>query len=479
MRGGPGLRLKTVVVILLIFCGAALVVHGILVPSLEDRVRGQLLEVADECLDDARDLMRARAGHIAEKNRRQLQDLPFELTAGDPDRTRALVTRHALGLGRSYTRNVEFLTNEFRDRIGVRIRERAGGLAVEFRESAFLGLILLLLAVAILNGAALAQIVLHPVARLLRATERVADGDLGQRVGLTTGDELGRLGGAFDRMTDALAASREEIEGLNRTLADKVEEKTRELQERNRELEATIEELETTRDALVHSQTMASIGTLAGGVAHEFNNLLGGIIGCAADARAEELSEDTAEALEMILRTARRACNITENLLRFSRPGQRKLTRTDLHELVGEAVELVRPEARGKGVEIETDLDSATTAEVDPGQIHQVVLNLLTNAIHALGDGGRMWVSAASGEHGASITVRDDGPGIAPEHRDRIFEPFFTTRTGSGEEKRGTGLGLSVSYSIVKEHDGAIEVVSEPGEGTTFTVRLPAAGEAD
>ncbi len=223
MKTGPGLRLKTMVVILLIFCGAALVVHGLLVPSMEDRVRRQLLSVADECLTNARDLMRVRAGHIAEKNRRQLLDLPIELTVGDPDRTRKLLERHALGLGRSYTRNVEFLTDEFRARIGVRIRDRAEGLAAEFRESAWLGLLLLLLAVAALNGAALARIVLRPVSRLLRATERVADGDLQERIGLTTKDELGRLGGAFDRMTDALAESRAEIEGLNRTLADKVE----------------------------------------------------------------------------------------------------------------------------------------------------------------------------------------------------------------------------------------------------------------
>ncbi len=476
MKHGPGLRSKTVVGILLTFCGAALVVHGLLVPSLENRVREQLLDVADECLLDARDIMRTRAGHIAERNRRQLLDLPFELTAGDPDRTRDLVERHALGLRRTYTRNVEFVTDAFRERIGVRIRERAGGLAVEFRESAFLGLVLLLLAVAILNGAALARIVLHPVARLLRATERVADGDLTERVGLTTGDELGRLGAAFDRMTGALAASREEIEGLNRTLADKVAEKTRELSLQNRELVATIEELESTRDALVHSQTMASIGTLAGGVAHEFNNLLGGIIGCAEDARAEEIPGDTAEAIEMILRTARRACNITENLLRFSRPSARKLEPTDLSELVGEAVELVRPEARGKGIVIEADLQEIPPVRIDPGQIHQVVLNLLTNAIHALSDGGRMSVTVGADERGASILVADNGPGIAPEHRDRIFEPFFTTRTGSKKEQ-GTGLGLSVSYSIVKEHKGAIEVVSEPGEGTTFAVRLPAAEE--
>ncbi len=222
---------------------------------------------------------------------------------------------------------------------------------------------------------------------------------------------------------------------------------------------------------------MASIGTLAGGVAHEFNNLLGGIIGCAEDARAEQDDEETVEALEMILRTARRACNITENLLRFSRPSARRTCATDLSELVGEAVELVRPEARGKRIFLEADLSTVATVQIDPGQIHQVVLNLLTNAIHALPEEGRMEVSVSADANGAAIVVADDGPGIAPEHRDRIFEPFFTTRTGAGKE-RGTGLGLSVSYSIVKEHGGTIEVMSEPGHGTTFTVRLPAPGGA-
>jgi two-component system, NtrC family, sensor kinase len=478
MRTGPGLRLKTVVVTLVIFCGAGLVLTKAYVPSLEGRVHGQLLEVADDCLTDARELMQTRAAHLAERNRLQLLDLPFELTAGDPERTRALVERHALGLGRSYTRNVEFLTDEFRDRIGRKINERATELSGEFRRSALLLLGVLLLSVAVLHGAALARIVLLPVARLLKATERVAGGDLTERVGPTTGDEVGRLGRAFDQMTAALSASREEIEALNLSLADKVKEKTLTLEERNRELEETIEELKATRDALVHSMTMASIGTLAGGVAHEFNNLLGGIIGCASDASEAEPDEETADALKMILRTARRACNITENLLRFSRPSRRELKETDLSELVGEAVDLVRPEARKNNVTIAAELGDIEPVLVDPGQIHQVVLNLLTNAIHAMADGGNMTISVGGAEGFARIVVTDDGPGIDPEHRKRIFEPFFTTRTESGKEQ-GTGLGLSVSYSIVKEHGGLIDVESNPGEGARFTVRLPAGGEEE
>ena len=473
-----GILAKACLLIVLLFVGATLAVHGLLLPPQVAEVREQLSDVTDRCLDESRSLMRKRAAHLNRKNLRLLADLPYELTDGDPEKTRSMVEDHAKDFGRTYAHNVELLTREFRAEMSGRIGERAKTLAAEFESDATTGLSVLLAAVLLLSGAALAAAVVVPLGRLLRVTERVTGGDLDAKAGFKGRDEVGRLGAAFDEMTASLSSSRDEIQALNRSLADKVKEKTRELEEHNEELVRTIAELEDTRDALVHTKTMATIGTLAGGVAHEFNNLLGGIIGCAEDARAEEEIGDVRESLEMTHRTARRACNITENLLRFSRPPERKATDTDLSALVGEALDLVRPEAQKRSVEIGPDLEPGRVVRLDPGQIHQVVLNLLTNAIHAMPEGGRLEVSVKGEGDDAVVAVADTGTGIAEEDLSRIFEPFFTTREARGPD-RGTGLGLSVSYSIVTAHGGTIEAVSRPGEGTVVTVRLPRTGKED
>ncbi len=451
-----GLLGKSALLLFLVFGGAALALAALYVPRVERRVRADLDLVAEDCLSEGEDLMGRRAAHLAERNRRALRDLPVELTAGDPEGTKKLLEEHAEAFALECTRNVAVLTRELRRELGARTRSRAAALARSFRREAFLGLLAILAAVVLLLGLGQSRMVLVPLGRLLRSTERVAAGDLSAESGISGTDEVGRLGISFDRMTRALRASREEIEELNRSLEARVREKTM---------------------ALVHSQTMATIGTLAGGVAHEFNNLLGGIIGCAEEAAAEKDPAAVREALDVILRTARRACNITENLLRFSRPPAREPRPTDLAELAAQALDLIRPEAARLGVAVEARLPATAPVPVDPGQIHQVVLNLLANALRAMPSGGRLTVAVEREGDEARILVADTGTGIAEEIRSRIFEPFFTTRDGA-DRADGTGLGLSVSYSIVKAHGGRIEFETEVGRGTVFRVILPAEGSA-
>jgi len=442
----PGLLAKTVLVLLVVFGAAAVAVDRLYLPWLEARVRAHMEDVSREIVKASEDIL-LRTRQLAAHKRRAFSDLPFELTEGSPRRTREMVEDYARELGERQAQNMVYLADEFRARAAEETVTRSRSLAGRFREDALVGLVILLGGVFLLIGSFLAVVVLTPLSRLSRATERVAGGHLDERVGIRSGDEVGRLGAAFDRMTAALRASREEIEELNRSLAFKVEEKSR---------------------ALVHAQTMASLGTLAGGVAHEFNNLLGGIQGIAADARDEDDPAEVREALDMIQRTSRRACVITENLLRFSRPPAREARETDLGRLVADALDLIGPEARNRGIEIDSDRSEIPPIEIDPGQIHQVVLNLLTNALHAMAAGGRLTVRVREADGAAVIEIGDTGPGVPEAARKRIFEPFFTTRD------EGTGLGLSVSYSIVAAHGGEIEVTGEPGEGATFVVRLPA-----
>ena len=173
------------------------------------------------------------------------------------------------------------------------------------------------------------------------------------------------------------------------------------------------------------------------------------------------------------MREAKRARGVVRRLLDFSRPTDNLRIRTDLNELVSEVLTLVQHLIRTNGVTLQVELsEDLPWIAVDPNQIKQVLLNLVHNALQAMPRGGLLSVSTKLAEREAveylTVTVRDNGIGIQPEHLERIFEPFFTTRpVGSG-----TGLGLSVSYGIVNEHGGILEVESQLGKGSCFTVWL-------
>jgi PAS domain S-box-containing protein len=238
------------------------------------------------------------------------------------------------------------------------------------------------------------------------------------------------------------------------------------------------------REQLFQAQKMETLGTLAGGIAHDFNNLLTAILGATALLRdaLPEGSEDY-ESVLSIEQAARRGTDLVGQLLSLSRREPTRTEPLDLNRIVEEAVALLQRTFPPR-VQIVTDLAPHLPAvRGDPGQIHQVLMNLAVNARDAMDGegtftirtaraparGGEMFTGAASGP-GVILTVSDTGCGISPDQQDRIFEPFVTTK---GEEG-GTGLGLSTAYAIVTRHGGRISVESIPGGGTTFHVFLPA-----
>lgn len=213
---------------------------------------------------------------------------------------------------------------------------------------------------------------------------------------------------------------------------------------------------------------------MARGMAHEFNNILGGIHGCSQDLLEDERDDDTREVLEVIVRTARRASVITDNLLRFSRGGQHDLSWVPLDRIVRDAVELVQAEADERGVTIDVTADGGEPVLTDPRGLQQVALNLIINAVQASASGGRVTVAATSGESGAVIVVSDDGVGIEAGVLPHVFDPFFTTKEAASSGRGGTGIGLSVSHGIVRALGGTIDVRSEGvGRGAAFTITLP------
>ena len=225
---------------------------------------------------------------------------------------------------------------------------------------------------------------------------------------------------------------------------------------------------------LVQADKLSSIGLLAAGVAHEVNTPLA-VISTYAQMLAKQISGDarTAPLLEKITRQTFRASEIVNSLLNFSRTSTTEFVSLEVNKILHETLTLVEHQLAQAGVQVQVSLaENLPRVRGNAGKLQQVFLNLVLNARDAMESGGRLEVATAAQDSAVRVLVRDSGSGIAPENLARIFDPFFTTKGA----KRGTGLGLSVSYGIVREHGGDIEVASEPGRGTRFTLLFPVAG---
>lgn len=248
-------------------------------------------------------------------------------------------------------------------------------------------------------------------------------------------------------------------------------------------------EREILQEQLRQAQKMEAIGTLAGGIAHDFNNMLGGILG-AAEMIALYLPGDTkvGKYQAMIVQSAKRAANLTEQLLAFARTSPKLSTAVDLHTVIDETLVLVRNTV-DKRVLVETALRAEERMVVgDPSLLQSMFLNLCINGTQAMQEGGTLTLLTRKVELDEKtcadsgfelspgcfieIVVKDSGEGIAQEHLARIFDPFFTTK----KQGRGTGLGLASVYGTIQQHNGAISVTSEVDSGTTFTLLLPLSG---
>jgi CheY-like chemotaxis protein len=237
------------------------------------------------------------------------------------------------------------------------------------------------------------------------------------------------------------------------------------------------------------AQKLEAMGTLAGGIAHDFNNILGAILGYAELAQGQaRAGSPLHEQLDGVMGAGLRAKSLVQRILAFSRSGLGERRPVHVQSVVEEALDQLQA-ALPPGLQLHRALQAGDAALVgDPAQIHQVVMNLGSNALQASRAPGTVWVTlapctldaprhATSGELPAgrylALVVRDEGTGIDPSQRERIFDPFFTTKAVGV----GTGLGLSLVHGIVTELHGAVDVHSEPGRGSTFTVLLPWSGE--
>ena len=265
----------------------------------------------------------------------------------------------------------------------------------------------------------------------------------------------------------AVVASADQYKNLQGTI--------RQLRQTQNELKARMDAQQAAEQRLLQAAKLAAVGEMAAGIAHELNNPLTTVSGF-TELVLEEIPEDVAyrDELKLVQKEAKRATEVVRRLLDFSRPGAQSRTRADLNGIVEDVLALTQHLIHTSGVQLTASLaGDLPWVSVDRNQMQQVLLNLVHNALQSMPDGGSLYLATELREvedrQWAVICVRDSGKGISARDRERIFEPFYTTRSDRG----GTGLGLSITYSIVTDHGGTIDVESEVGLGSTFTVRLP------
>jgi len=280
----------------------------------------------------------------------------------------------------------------------------------------------------LLGGVFVARSFTRRLSRLSEAASRIAAGEETGRVVAAGGDELSRFAGAFNRMVDALAES---------------------------------------RDRLVHSERMAALGKLASAIAHEIRNPLSSIRMTAEILKDEVPESGDREALQLLLNESRRLELFLEEILSLSGGVEIRPADHDVFEVAEETLTLLRSRLDHLGIEASLEIEAGTRHRLDADRVKQVLMNLLLNGAQFAGPGGKVRVRASrDGDGGLALEVLDSGPGVPDEARDRLFEPFFTTRSG------GTGLGLAVSRRIAEAHGGKIEYRREEG-WTVFAFVLP------
>ena len=307
---------------------------------------------------------------------------------------------------------------------------------------------LLALSLTLLGGAALLSIfwsrrLTRPIEELSRATRMVGQGRFEIEVKSDSGDEIGALAGSFNLMACEL-----------------------------KDREKTLKEL---YGQLVQSEKMAAFGSLGAGIAHEVKNPLAGILGITQlSLRGVEAGNPLQKNLLIIEKETKRCKTIIENLLKFARQEQVAFDAVDIQQVVADAVAIVDHQLGIHSIRVEQELEPGLPGCLgNANQLQEVLMNLMINAQQAMGgSSGTLRLSArrAEGDQ-VELRVSDTGPGIPKEIQGKIFDPFFTTKPAG----QGTGLGLSVTYGIVKEHGGEIRLESEEGVGTTFIITLPAA----
>ncbi|MEA5628249.1 ATP-binding protein [Nostoc sp. UHCC 0251] len=363
---------------------------------------------------------------------------------------------------------------------------------------------------ALLVGYLISRSISKPIKQLQQAVVNLAEGKLDTRVSIRSQDEIGELATSFNKMADDLQHSRHELVNANEQLRDKIVER----HHAEVELQQALKDLQKTQIQLIQSEKMSSLGQLVAGVAHEINNPVNFIYGniqytddytqqlllliklyqnyypnpepeiknANEEADIEYLIEDLPKMLSSMKMGAKRIREIVLSLRIFSRLDEAEFKTADLHEGIDSTLLILqhRLKAQNNRPQIQVVKEYGEIAKIQcfAGQMNQVFMNLLANAIDALEEcfqkelcpNPLIRISSEQVNENAIIRIADNGSGIPEEIQSRLFDPFFTTKPVG----RGTGMGLSISYQIITEkHGGSLQCISSPGEGAEFVIAIP------
>jgi two-component system NtrC family sensor kinase len=301
--------------------------------------------------------------------------------------------------------------------------------------------------------------IINPLQKMVVATQKIAKGDLTHKLNVRSRDEIGDLAHSFDKMTEELRVANHKLIDWGKTLEKKVEERT--------------EEIRKMQSHLIQQEKLASLGKLAAGIAHEINNPLGGIL-IYSHLLLEEADKGghEHENLKKIVKETTRCKEIVKGLLQFARPRDPEMIQTDINEILENSLSIMERQALFQNIELRKKYSNDLPKIVaDSAQLQQVFMNIILNGAEAMDGKGKFTIktSLEGDRKNIHIEFTDTGHGINEEDKKRLFEPFFTTK----EVGKGTGLGLAISYSIIQKHEGTINVKSEVGKGSTFTVTIP------
>ncbi|KKL46353.1 hypothetical protein LCGC14_2346410, partial [marine sediment metagenome] len=321
----------------------------------------------------------------------------------------------------------------------------------------------------------LARGIFSPLERMTKVMHRVGKGELSARIGrVPARDEIGAVAQHLDWLLEQVQERDRQLRSWNDALNQRVDQRTAELREANEKLEQTFRQL-------VMSEKLASIGEITAGVAHEINNPVAVIMGNVDVIRQTlgDNAEPVATELALIDKQVSRIEVIVGKLLKFAAPSEFSDCEHNiaLRPLVQDCLVLVDHLISRGGVEVHCAFEEVPPVRADSGEVQQVVVNLVVNAVQAMQGAGRLDLHLAEAERagvaGVALSVSDSGPGVPDDLLGSLFDPFFTTK----EKSTGTGLGLATAYGIIRSHGGLINLRSKKGKGTTFNIYLPASAK--
>ncbi len=300
------------------------------------------------------------------------------------------------------------------------------------------GMVLIFLVVGIAGAVLFAYWITNPISKITRAFETIDLNEEFEPLKIETKDEINILANKFNEMAFRLQSAHSDLQKAQKKL--------------------------------IQTEKLASVGTLASGLTHEISSPLAGLKNCLIRIKKNPQEAQINRYFTLMMNAIQKIEKVVIGLLNFSRRDDYHFKPFNLHKTIDKALSLVEYKLEKSDVKIEKNFDEKLeVCKGDSQHIEQVIINLVLNAVDAMPDGGKLYISSSYKGSSAFIEIEDTGEGIPPENIDKIFDPFFTTK----EPGKGTGLGLSVSYNIIREHGGDVSVESEKNKGTKFIITLP------